>query len=120
MTHDIAHFLEQAKENTNLPSLSKNINKLLQSITDPNKNYKQLAEIVMQFPEISTRLIFLANSAWTAPKTPITSVEQACSILGHSIVKSISFGVSISSAFDTRKCPNFKANHFWYTSPNFA
>ncbi len=113
---NVAPFLQRAEGKTNLPSLSKNINELLKTITDDNVNYQQLAEIIKQFPEISTRLIFLANSAWCAPNRPISSIEQACSMLGYSIVKSISFGVSISSSFDTNKCPGFKANHFWATS----
>lgn len=109
-------FLQQNKGKTNLPSLSKNVNRLLKTITDADVNYQQLAEIIKQSPEISTRLIFLANSAWVAPTRPVSSIVQACSILGHSIVKSISFGISISSSFDTRKCPGFKADHFWTTS----
>ncbi len=112
----IAPFLQQAEGKTNLPSLSRNINKLLKTITDTNVNYQQLAELIKQSPEISARLIFLANSAWCAPERPISSIEQACSMLGHSIVKSISFGVSISSAFDTNKCPGFKASYFWTTN----
>ncbi len=113
---NMAPFLQRAEGKTNLPSLSKNINELLKAITDANVNYQQLAEIIKQFPEIYTRLIFLANSAWCAPAKPISSIEQACSMLGYSIVKSISFGVSISSSFDSNKCPSFKANHYWTTS----
>lgn len=116
MDCNIAPFLQQAKGKTNLPSLSKNIYTLLKSATDTDMNYQQLAVIIKQFPEISARLIFLANSAWLAPAQPISSIEQACSMLGHSVVKSVSFGVSISSFFDTRKCPGFKTNHFWSTS----
>lgn len=116
MDSNTAPFLQQAKGKTNLPSLSKNINKLLKSVTAVDVNYRQLAGVIKQFPEISARLLFLANSAWSAPVKPIGSVEEACSRLGHSIVQSVSFGVSISSSFDTRKCPSFKASNFWTTS----
>lgn len=109
-------FNHYTKKNTNLPSLSKNINRLLRALNDTNSNHQQLTEIIMMFPEISTRLIFLANSAWASPARPVTSIEQACFILGHSIVKSISFGISISSCFDTRKCPGFKVDRFWTTA----
>jgi len=112
----MASILEKIKGQTNLPSLAKNINLLMQSLTDNNLNYRQLAAIIKQHPEIATRLIFLANSPWAAPVRPISSIEQACSILGISIVKSITFGISIASSFDTRKCPAFNAEHFWTTS----
>ena len=116
MDCNTASFLQQAKGKTNLPSLSKSINELLKAVTADDANYQQLAGVIKQFPEISARLLFLANSAWSAPAKPIGSVEQACSILGYSIVKSVCFGVSISSSFDTRKCPGFKSDHFWTTS----
>jgi HD-like signal output (HDOD) protein len=116
MNHTIAPFMKHSKGNINLPSLSKNINRLLTNLNDTELNHQKLAEIVMMFPEISTRLIYLANSAWTSPARPVTSIEQACLILGHSIVKSISFGISISSCFDTRKCPGFKVDRFWTTA----
>ncbi len=113
---NVAPSLQRAKEKTNLPSLSNKINGLLKTITNIDVNTHQLADTVKQFPEISTRLIFLANSAWSAPSKPINNVEEACTMLGHSIVKSISFGISIASSFDTRKCPSFKADQFWFTS----
>lgn len=116
MDCNIATLLEQAKRKTTLPTLSKNIHRLLSTINDADMNCQQLATIIKQFPEISTRLIFLANSAWAFPTKPISSIEQACSIIGYSIIKSISFGISISSSFDTRKCPSFRADHFWATS----
>jgi len=112
----MASILEKIKGQTNLPSLPKNLNLLMRSLTDNNLNYKRLAMIIKQHPEIATRLIFLANSPWAAPTRPISSIEQACSILGISIVKSISFGISIASSFDARKCPAFNAEHYWTTS----
>jgi len=107
---------QKTKNNTDLPSLSKNIHRLLSMVTNSKTDNRQLAKIIKQSPAISTRLIFLANSAWTSPKKPVNNVEQACTILGHSIVKSVSFGISISSSFDPGKCRSFKIDHFWTTS----
>lgn len=99
-----------------LPSLAKNIHVLMQSLADDSLNYQQLAEVLKHYPDITARLIFLANSSWSAPISPITSIEQACSRLGTSIIKSVSIAITIASSFDTRRCPLFSTVRFWTTS----
>ncbi len=106
-------FQKKKSEQIRLPTLAKNIPALLQVLADDNLNYQQMADVIKQFPVITTRLIFLANSPWSAPVSPISSIEQACARLGKSIVKSISIALSLSSSFDTRKCPAFDTINFW-------
>jgi len=107
---------QKLSEPVQLPSIAKDIHVLMQALADDNLSYLQLAEVIKHYPEITARILFLANSPWSAPITPINSVEQACSRLGVSIVKSISIAISISSAFDTRNCPLFDTVHFWTSS----
>ncbi|MFW5443714.1 MAG: HDOD domain-containing protein [Methylococcaceae bacterium] len=99
-----------------LPTLTKNLPVLIQALSDHSLNYLQLAEVIKQYPEITARLIFLANSPWSAPISPVSSIEQACSRLGTSIIKSISIATSIAISFNTKKCPGFDTLHFWTTS----
>lgn len=99
-----------------LPSLAKNMPFLMQALDNEELNHYQLANVIKQFPVISARLIFLTNSPWSSPITPITNIEHACARLGTSIVKSLSIAISISSSFDTRKCPTFDTERFWTTS----
>jgi len=103
-------------EPAKLPSIAKNIHVLMQALASDKLSYQQLAEVVKHYPEITARLIFLANSSWSAPVSPINNIEQACARLGMSIVKSISIAISISSSFDTRSCPLFDTVHFWTSS----
>jgi len=106
-------FQKKLLKPVQLPSLVKNIHVLMQALSDDTMNYNQLAEVIKQYPEITARIIFLVNSAWSAPASPISSIEQACSRLGISIIKSVSIAISIGSAFDTRKCPYFNVAQFW-------
>lgn len=99
-----------------LPPLAKNIHLLMRSLADDNLTYQQLAEVIKHYPAITARIIFLANSSWSAPISPIDSIEQACSRLGNSIIKSICIAISVASSFDTRRCPFFNTTHFWTTS----
>ena len=109
-------FQQKLSEPIKLPSLAKNIHVLLQSLADDNLNSKQLAEVIKHYPDISARLIFIANSSWSAPISPINNLEQTCSRLGTLMVKSISIAISIASSFVTIKCPSFCTVHFWTTS----
>lgn len=99
-----------------LPSLAKNVHVLIDSMNNDDLHIDELAAVIRNYPEIVLRIIFLANSPWVAPAKPIQSVEQACSILGKSIVKSICLGMCVAACFDTRKCPNFNTERFWTTS----
>jgi len=109
-------LLKKLSEPAKLPSIAKNIPVLMQALASDKLSYQQLAEVIKHYPEITARLIFLANSSWASPVHPITNIEQACARLGISIVKSISIAISISSSFDTRGCPLFDTIHFWTSS----
>ncbi|NOQ16205.1 MAG: HDOD domain-containing protein [Methyloprofundus sp.] len=99
-----------------LPSLAKNIHILMQTLADENLNYQQIANVIKHYPGITARLLFLANSPWSAPITPIINIEQACARLGIAVVKSLSIAISVASNFDTGRCPLFSAVHFWTIS----
>ncbi len=104
---------QKLTQSVNLPSLAKNIHLLLQALADDSLSYQQLADVIKHYPSITARLIFLANSPWSAPITPIINIEQACARLGPAVVKSISIATAISSAFDTRKCSLFNPIQLW-------
>ncbi len=99
-----------------LPVLSKDIHVLMQALNGDSLSNTQLAEVIKHYPVITARLLYLANSAWSAPIQPITCIEQACTRLGSSMVKSISIALSIASSFDAHKCPAFCTLHYWTTS----
>jgi len=109
-------FQKKLSEPIHLPSIAKNIHILMQALAEESLTYKQLAEVIKHYPVITTRIIFLANSPWSAPITPINSIEQACSRLGISMVKSISIAISVASSFDTGKCKEFCMVRYWTTS----
>lgn len=109
-------FQQKLSKPIPLPPLAKNMHVLMQALADETLSIQQLTEVIKHYPEITARLLFLANSPWSAPISPINSIQQACSRLGISIVKSISITISIASSFDTGKCPGFCTLHYWITS----
>lgn len=102
--------------NDPLPVLPPGIPRLLRVLADEDIDYQKLELIIGQFPSITARLLFLANSAWAAPKIPVTSLKMACSRLGLKLVRSVSIALAVSSPFNPARCPAFNAECFWCTA----
>lgn len=96
-----------------VPVLPPGAPRLLKSLADEDIDFKELARVIERFPTIAGRLIALANSAWSAPLSPIGSLEMACSRLGLGVVKSTSIALAVASPFDPNRCPAFDRVRFW-------
>lgn len=116
MNQGILPILEKSRESIKLPRLPNNIHVLMKALADDDISYLKLAEIIAHYPEITARLMFLANSAWSAPISPITNIEHACSRLGTTVVRSVSIALSVSSHFNPARCPDFDSVRFWTAS----
>jgi len=96
-----------------IPVLPPGAPHLLKSLTDDSISFVELAGVIERYPTIAARLISLANSAWSSPVSEITSLDNACSRLGFDVVRSASIALAVSAPFDTSRCPEFDARHFW-------
>lgn len=89
---------------------------LLKKLADDEVGFDELVLTLEQFPSVTARLLAVANSAWCAPRAPVTSLQSACTQLGLALIRSISISVAVSAPFDTRQCPLFDTVRFWYSS----
>ncbi|MGR9114246.1 MAG: HDOD domain-containing protein [Gammaproteobacteria bacterium] len=104
-------------KNTPVPVMPAGLNRLLKVFEDDTITHSKLAEIISDYPSIAARLIFLANSAWAAPRIPVENVVTACGRLGLSMVRSVSISLCIVSSFDAiNRCPGFDWEYFWCSS----
>ncbi|MFV9615600.1 MAG: HDOD domain-containing protein, partial [Gammaproteobacteria bacterium] len=99
-----------------IPILPPGVSILFKTLTDDSIGFIELARIIEKFPSIAARLIAVANSSWSSPVTPITSLEMACSRLGFDVVRSTSIALAVAAPFDSNRCPAFNAKYFWTTS----
>ncbi len=99
-----------------IPVLPSGVSLLFKTLTDDSIGFIELAGIIEQFPSIAARLIAVANSSWSSPVAPITSLEMACSRLGFDVVRSTSIALAVAAPFDSNRCPAFNAKYFWTTS----
>lgn len=102
---------------TTLPLLPKSAQNIIELSTDPFVNLSQLSQAIEQDPVISARLIGLANSAFFAQVTEITSVKDAIiRALGLDLTRGIAVGMACSSIFDTGSVTQFNSERFWQSS----
>jgi len=105
--------LKNFQQTKNLPTLPNGVKHLLDTLFDKDIDFIRLSSIIAIHPNITVRLISIANSAWSAPVTPITNIEDACSRLGITVVRNVSIALSISAPFNASNCPLFDIEHYW-------
>lgn len=86
---------------------------LIRALNDENLSFAEVARAIEHVPSVAARLLALANSAWSAPVQPVTSLEAACSRLGMRVVRSASIALAISQPFNPARCPAFDGITFW-------
>jgi len=105
--------LRRPKGSDRVPVLPPGVPYLLQALNNDNLTFFQIARAIEHVPSVAARLLALANSAWSAPASPVTSIEAACSRLGMRVVRSASIALAISQPFNPARCPPFHGATFW-------
>jgi len=62
--------------------MSQSVLKALDILSNPNANFKELADIVSTDQALAARVLKLANSAYYGIKGNVSSIHHACSLLG--------------------------------------
>ncbi len=96
-----------------LPTLPPGTAFLMESLTNEEIDFTELAGVLEKFPGIAAKLISLANSVWSAPSSAITSLEASCSRLGFGVVRSTSIALAVAAPFDAARCASFDPEYFW-------
>jgi HD-like signal output (HDOD) protein len=86
---------------------------LLPALCIDEKNDDQLKADIERFPEISARIISLANSDWTAPSTRVSSLESAIEQLGPQVLRSVCVSIAVSEAFKPLRISAFDPCEYW-------
>lgn len=96
-----------------IPPMPKGMDHLLGVLGDENLDFDELVGELELYPSVVARLLSLANSAWSAPVTPVTSVSLACGRLGLDMVRSVVLALTVAEPFDLASCPTFDARRYW-------
>lgn len=110
--------LKRALENVNsLPAMPVIAQKLLALPLDTDKGEDQMIQLIGQDPQISARLIGLANSPMMGLSRKINVVKDSVMVLGLTKVKSVAIGIASMSNF-SKMAPgsHFDPHNLWMHS----
>lgn len=111
MTAELARReIQRQKE---LPTLTPSIQRILAACEDHHVSQTALAETLGEAPTIAARILGLANSAFFGQRDGVRSLPHAITVLGMVMVRSVAAGLTLSGAFDSRRCRGFSAERYW-------
>jgi len=83
---------------------------------DPKATAADFGALIRTDPALASRLLTMANSAHTAQRTPVTTIERALTVLGLNRVKMISLGFQLVGHLNKLGGAPFDMKSFWQHS----
>ena len=107
---NIERFIKRVEEIPTLPIVSQ---KILPLLGDENVSLKKIAELIERDQALAVKILKVANSAFYATLSRVSSIDHALVILGLSEVRAILLGFSIHNFFTNSKSNGFDRTRFW-------
>lgn len=104
------------RDTASTPVLAPAAGYLLSTLYTDDLNISAMTAQMERFPSIAARLLVVANSAWSAPLTPVTRLQDACARLGLDLVRTLSIAMAMANTFDPSKCRGFDSERYWVTA----
>lgn len=95
-------FFRELMAAEQLPSAPEIAQRMLVAVNRDDSNVKELAALIARDQSLTARLLRLANSAFFAIRTRVTSISQAVTLLGFVRVRDIALGLSVWGALDSK------------------
>lgn len=96
-----------------VPVLPRGTAHLIKALADEDIDFQDLVAEIELFPPIAARLLSVANSAWSSPVSPVTSLVMACSRLGLNVVRTVAMALAVAEPFNPAVCPPFQSRRYW-------
>jgi len=97
-----------------LPTMPQLARQIAIMVDDPKSSAAQVGEAIKRDPATAARILRLVNSAYYGLATNVKTVNQAVSMLGFKVIRSIAVSTSLPSAFKgLLNCGAFSQERFW-------
>jgi putative nucleotidyltransferase with HDIG domain len=103
-----------------LPAMPVIAQKLLELKPDTDEGQRMLLVLIEQDPQISAKVVGMANSAAVGAMRHIGTVKEAAMLLGMNRVRSIAIGIAIMSLINKIETPRFDMQGLWLHSMGIA
>ncbi len=94
-----------------LPSLPRVVSDLIQSLGDDNADLGGIAEKLRHDPNLSARVLRLANSSHYGARRTIGAIDDAIAIVGLDTLRTLIIATGVTGAF--KSVPNLDLGEFW-------
>lgn len=88
-------MIDVSKVENNIPSLPDVVNDIILSLNDENANIESLTNKIMMDPALATRILKIANSPFYGLSGKISSLKEACIVLGAYSIKNLAVAVGV-------------------------
>ena len=115
MQFDPAEILARVEKN--LPTLPATAIEIVCLCNDDDVEITQLADVLSHDPSLAMQVIRLANSARYCRRQDVTSIPDACVLLGMRALKIMALGFSLTkSVSGNENSPSFNYQRYWQHS----
>ncbi len=117
MKQDILHrILSEHKELSSLPQV---VSEIIKISRDPDSSTSDISKVIMKDPNLTVRLLRVANSPFYSPVQEITTVNQAVITLGTRAVTALALAASVYNMINGLKS-TVDRKRFWRHSLEVA
>lgn len=96
-----------------LPTFPAVVMRALREIRAPEANIAVVGDIIASDPNLSVRVLKMANAVGTGAGRTIGNVRHAVTMAGLANVESMILGVGVAAALPTKSAFGFEASRFW-------
>jgi diguanylate cyclase (GGDEF)-like protein len=107
---EIQKLIEKQIELPSPPAIAVQI---LKNVQDENASLQDLAKIISADPALTSKVLRVANSGFYAPRSGVTSVERALTVLGTNLIKNIALSFVITNDLRNNRDESFDFDYFW-------
>ena len=90
--------------------------RLLQSLSQEDIDISDLADDIEKCPGLTARMLGLANSAYFGCQRTLYTVSDAIVMVGLNMVRSVGLAMVISDPLNTKSCPAFNPQRYWFSA----
>jgi HD-like signal output (HDOD) protein len=103
-------------DNFSIPTLPTVVHRIGQLLQDPNVGMREVANVVAEDAALAAKVLKIANSAFYGLRTPCISTQQAATVLGLRVLRSVIMQASVIRQYDHLAHSGFDVDGLWKSS----
>ncbi len=96
-----------------IPTFPSVVTEAIQQVSSPDVDLRDVAVTISADPRLTVAVLKLANSPLFAPRSPVTSVQQAAVMLGRNQLEALLISSGVAEALPPRPTAGYSPRRFW-------